>query len=97
MVRHLNFRVSRGAAQHILEKHDVTEEEALEAVQSSVIHRRTRDDPHGRRRYVVAGKTEVGRRLWVVFEDEGRGEARIVTAREPSGGDVTRHRRMRGD
>ena len=97
MVRHLRFRVTRRAAHHILEKHDVTEEEPLEAVQSSVVHRRARDDPRGRWRYVVAGKTGEGRRLWVVFEDEGPGQARIITAREPSGEDRTRHRRMRGD
>jgi len=97
MVRILHFRLSPRAAWHILEKHDVTEEEAIEAARSSVIHRRARDDPDGRRRYVVAGKTQEGRRLWVVFEPEGSGRARIITAREPFGEDRSRHRRMRGD
>jgi uncharacterized DUF497 family protein len=82
----------------MLEKHGVTLEEALGAVETAPQYRRTRSGPGGEPRYYVAGKTLDRRRLWVIFEDEGGGVGRIVTAREPSGVDErARHRRMRGN
>ena len=92
------FRVSAAAAQHMLQKHAVEVEEALEAAESTGKHYRTHAGSVRDRRYVLAGKTAGGRRLWVAFDDEGNGRGRIVTAREATGrGDLARHRRLRGD
>jgi uncharacterized DUF497 family protein len=92
------FRISRRAADHILEKHGVTLEEVLEAAESSPVYRRARGDALEQRRYMIAGRTGTGRRLWIVFADEGAGMGRIITAREARGhADRARHRRMRGD
>ena len=82
----------------MFEKHGVTVDEALEAAETAPQYRRTRSGPEGQPRYYVAGRTFDGRRLWVIFEDEGGGCGRIVTAREPAGAqERARHRRMRGD
>ena len=82
----------------MLADHDVAIEEALEAAASSQRHYRTHSGESTERRYVVPGKTMDGRRLWVVFADEGRRRGRIITAFEPVGQqDRVRHRRMRGD
>jgi uncharacterized DUF497 family protein len=92
------FRVSEWAARHMLDKHDVTEEEALEASESTSRHERLHAGMTRDRRYVIAGKTENGRRIWVFFDDEGGGSGRIVSAREAYGKqDVARHKHMRGD
>ena len=92
------FRASVSARQHMIVKHDVTPEEAAEAAQSTQQHYRTYSDGIGERRYVVAGKTSGGRRLWVVFTDEGDRRGRIITAFDPvNQKDRARHRRMRGD
>jgi len=92
------FRVSEQAARHILEKHDVTEEEAREAAESTPRHHRLAAGQARDHRYFIAGKTEAGRRVWVFFDDEGGGSGRIVSAREARGRqDIARHRRTRGD
>jgi uncharacterized DUF497 family protein len=98
------FWASTSAQEHILAKHGVTLEEALEAAESSPVYQPTQSDrpgslhPTGQKRYLIAGKTEAGRRLWVVFADEGKGRGRIITAREPQGRtERARHKRMRGD
>jgi uncharacterized DUF497 family protein len=92
------FRVSPAAAQHMLEKHAVDVEEALEAAESTDRHYRTYGGENGEKRYILPGKTEAGRRLWVVFSDEGLGYGRIITAREPATRrSLGRHRDMRGD
>jgi len=92
------FRISRMAAEHVRGKHGVSEEEALEAAESSQAWRRATDGPGGEKRYLVAGRPASGRRLWVVFADEGLGRGRIVTAREAAGrAEIADHRRMRGD
>ena len=93
-----DFRASIHARRHMLAKHDVEFVEAAEAGESSDRHYRTYSDSADERRYVVPGKTADGRRLWVVFADEGNRLGRIITAFEPTDrSDVTRHRRMRGD
>jgi uncharacterized DUF497 family protein len=82
----------------MLAKHDVEFVEAVEAGESSDRHYRTYSDGTGERRYVVPGRTADGRRLWVVFADEGDRCGRIITAFEPTDrNDLARHRRMRGD
>jgi len=98
------FWASASAQQHMLEKHGVTLEEALEAVDSSPVYQPAQAEPPSslhptdERRYLVAGKTQAGRRLWVVFADEGEGRGRLITAREPRGqAERARHKRMRGD
>jgi uncharacterized DUF497 family protein len=92
------FWASLPAQLHMIAKHGVELEEAIEAAESTTRHSRTTDSPHGRRRYIVAGKTGDGRRLWVVFEDEGHGRGRIITSREALGEkERARHRRQRGD
>jgi uncharacterized DUF497 family protein len=92
------FRVSAAAGRHIRDKHDVDPEEAVEAAESTSRHYRLAAGVPQDRRYVVAGKTEDGRRIWVFFDDEGGGRGRIVSAREARGKqDIARHKRMRGD
>jgi len=92
------FRVSHAAQRHMLADHDVAIEDALEAAASSRRHYRTYSTRPGERRYVVAGKTLDGRRLWVVFADEGGRRGRIITAYEPaSERSLAEHRRRRGD
>ena len=92
------FRASRSAQRHMAAKHGVDVEEALEAAGSTPRHYRTYRAEAGERRYLVPGKTEDGRRLWVVFADEGGGRGRIITARTAQGSnDHARHRRLRGD
>jgi uncharacterized DUF497 family protein len=92
------FRASVSAQRHMIVKHDVTLEEAAEAARSTQQHYRTYSDDAGERRYVAAGKTPDGRRLWVVFADEGGRRGRIITAFDPvNRKDTARHRRMRGD
>jgi len=92
------FRASPSARQHMLSKHNVGFEEAAEAAGSSRRHYRTYSDDAGERRYVVAGKTGDGRRLWVVFVDEGARRGRVITAFDATDRkDRARHRRMRGD
>jgi uncharacterized DUF497 family protein len=98
------FWASPSAQEHILDKHGVSLEEALEAAGSSPVYQPAQADspaslhPTGEKRYLIAGKTEAGRRLWVVFADEGEGRGRIITAREPRGkAERARHKRMRGD
>jgi len=92
------FYATLRAETHVLEKHGVLLEEAVEAAGSSTRHRRTRSGSDGKPRFYVAGKAADGRRLWVVFADEGGGLGRIITAREPdSAKDRARHKQMRGD
>jgi uncharacterized DUF497 family protein len=92
------FRASVAAQQHMLGDHDVTLDEAVEAAGSSQRHYRTYSGRSGERRYIVAGKTADGRRLWVVFADEGARRGRIITAYEPATEhSLTQHRRRRGD
>ena len=100
----VEFSVSESAAWHMLEKHGVTPEEALEAADSTLVYRPgdppfvIRPDGTRERRYVIPGKTEDGRRLWVVVTYEGEGETRIITARQPvAEHDRALRRRARGD
>jgi hypothetical protein len=88
----------------MLEKHGVTLEEAIEAAESTYVHNPGRPAPEsqpaslGGRRYIIPGKTDTGRRLWVVVAYEGQGRARLVTAYEPlTEHDRAQHRRFRGD
>lgn len=98
------FRISTSAEAHILEKHGLCLDDVLEAADSSRTYAPAAPEPAlslsptGHKRYLIAGKTESGRRLWVVFADEGGGWGRIITAREALGNrERQRHRRMRGD
>ena len=92
------FYATRKARAHILDKHGITLEDALEAVESTPRYRRTRSGPDGEPRYYVAGRTQDGRRLWVIFAHERGGRGRIITAREATGEtERSRHKRMRGD
>ena len=98
------FHISASACEHILGKHQVTLDEVLEAAESSAVYQRAGDEsseslnPTGEPRYLIAGRTSTGRRLWIIVADEGGGEARIITAREVGGhAERARHRRMRGD
>jgi uncharacterized DUF497 family protein len=92
------FRVSASAARHMIDKHGVSPEEAQEGAESSPIYRRGRSVKGGERRYLVPGKTEAGRRLWVVVADEGGGQGRIITAWEARDrADIARHKRLRGE
>jgi uncharacterized DUF497 family protein len=92
------FWASVRAQRHMLTDHDVAIEEALEAAASSRRHYRTYSARPNERRYVVPGKTLDGRRLWVVFADEGGRRGRVITAYEPaSERSLTQHRRRRGD
>ena len=98
------FRVSPSAEAHMFDKHEVTLDEVLEAADSSLVHQRAGSEsefslnPTGDRRYLIAGKTETGKRLWVIFANEGQGVGRIISAREAMGKqERERHRRMRGD
>jgi len=82
----------------MLDKHDVTYEEACEAAESTANYLRTTDGPGGERRYIAAGRTGADRRLIVIFADEGAGQGRIITAREPRGRkEEARHRRAGGN
>ena len=98
------FWASPSAEEHLLAKRGVTLEEALEAAESSPVYQPAQSDPPGslhptgEKRYLIAGKTAAGQRLWIVFADEGEGRGRIITAREPQGrAERARHKRMRGD
>ena len=92
------FWASLRAQWHMLAKHGVPLEDAIEAAESTERHYRTSSGETGERRYVVPGKTTDGWRLWVVFADEGGRRGRIITAFEPQNAkDQARHRRMRGD
>ncbi len=84
--------------------HRVMLDEALEALDEAPTYQPARAEgaaslnPTGEPRYLAAGKTESGRRLWVIFADEGGGVGRILTAREARGAsERSRHRRMRGE
>jgi len=92
------FRVSTRAEEHIRGDHGVEVDEAIEAAESTQRYYRTHSGRFGGKRYVVPGRTGGGRRLWVVFEDEGNRRGRIVTAFEPvDSKDTARHKRYRGD
>ncbi|MBU0606842.1 MAG: BrnT family toxin [Armatimonadetes bacterium] len=92
------FRVSDAARRHILVKHGVDPEDAIEAAGSTSRHYRLAAGPTHDRRYAIAGKTEDGRRIWVFYDNEGGRTGRIVSAREARGQqDVAHHKRMRGD
>lgn len=92
------FWVTRAAQTHMMVKHDVDFEDALDAAESTDKHYRTYSSQDGQRRYVVPGKTPDGTRLWVVFADEGDGRGRIITARRVRGRkEVARHTNRRGD
>lgn len=92
------FRVSPYAERHMLEKHGVDLEDAVDAAESTSRQTRTYSAESGENRYVIPGKTEAGRRLWVIFADEGGGTGRIITAYDPlSRRDAARHKQMRGD
>jgi uncharacterized DUF497 family protein len=98
------FRISKSAEMHIFEKHGLELEEIIEAADSSRAYMPAGAEPSdslnatGHRRYMVAGKTECGRRVWVIFADEGDGIGRIITAREATGKqECQRHRRVRGN
>lgn len=92
------FWASARAQDHMLTKHGVSLDDAVEAAESAPVFQRARDSSDGERRYLAVGKTASGRRLWVIFADEGNGRGRIITAREPRGRDErSRHRRLRGD
>ncbi len=92
------FWASLPAQRHMIVKHGVELDEAIEAAEGTSRQYRTSDSPTGRRRYIVPGRTGDGRRLWVVFEDEGQGRGRIITAREAaSERERARHKRQRGD
>jgi uncharacterized DUF497 family protein len=102
--RFVEFWVSESAARHMLEKHDVTVEEALEAAYSTdawtPLHAAPDDSPNWtpEPRYGIPGKTDDGRRLWVIVAHEGSGVGRILTAFEPASATArARHRRMRGN
>jgi len=99
-----DFWASPSAQEHILDKHGISLEEVLEAAESSPVYQPAKTEPQGslnptgEKRYLVAGKTDDGKRLWVVFADEGNGRGRIITAREAQGqAERARHKRMRGD
>lgn len=92
------FWASYQAQCHMIVKHDVDFEEATEAAESTDRHHRTYSNTAGERRHIVPGKTASGRRLWVVFADEGEGSGRIITAREATGSkERSRHKRLRGE
>lgn len=93
------FRVSPYAERHMLEKHGVDLEDAVSAAESTPRQTRTYSAESGENRYVIPGRTETGRRLWVIFaDDEGGGTGRIITAYDPlSKRDAARHKQMRGD
>ncbi len=102
--RVVEFWVSASAARHMLERHDVTVEEALEAAHSTLVflpgHPARAAGPDGvmERRYILPGRTDEGRRLWVIVGYEGGGVARIITAYEATGSrNRALHRRARGD
>ena len=91
------FYVPLAAEEHILERHGITSEEAVEAAESTPRHYRTYSGYEGERRYLLPGRTSDGRRVWVVFVDEGGRRGRIITAFEPGDDrERTRHQRMRG-
>ncbi len=99
-----HFEVPPKAEEHMLQAHDVTPEEAVEAARGAPFYEGEEDASppralHSRgRRYTIAGKTISGRRLWIVFEDMGDGVARIITAIPPRDkAQQQRHRRQRGD
>lgn len=92
------FRVSAAAGRHIEEKHGVGAEDAIDAAESTPRHYRLQAGATRDRRYIIPGKTNGGRRLWVIFDDEGDGTGRIVSAWEARGKqDIARHKRLRGD
>jgi len=96
------FHISASAEAHIQEKHGLCLDEVLEAADSSGTYAPAAPEPAlslnptGHKRYLIADKTESGRRLWVIFADEGGEWGRIITAREALG-NRERHRRTRGD
>lgn len=98
------FWASASAEEHILDKHGITLEEVLEAAESSPVYQAAKGEPENslnptsEKRYLIAGKADSGKRLWIVFADEGDGRGRIITAREAQGrAECARHRRMKGD
>lgn len=92
------FQVSLRAQRHMGDKHGVDLADAVEAAESTFRHYRIESGSGKERRYLLAGKTETGRRLWVIYDDEGGGIGRIVTAREALGKqDIARRKRLRGD
>jgi len=99
-----DFWASPSAQEHILDKHGISLEEVLEAAESSPVYQPAKAasqeslNPTDEKRYLVAGKTDSGKRLWVVFADEGDGRGRIITAREAQGrAERARHKSMKGD
>jgi YD repeat-containing protein len=92
------FIASPTARRHILDKHGLDLEDAIDAAWSTSRHHRTYAGSSQDRRYIIAGKAADGRRIWVTYDDLGDGTGRVVTAREASGRqDIARHKRLRGD
>jgi uncharacterized DUF497 family protein len=87
---------SEAARRHMLDKHGVEYDEAVEALLSRGHVKRIRSDSPDERRYLAQGQTDEGRRLNVVFVRQWGGRARVVTAYEPrSRKQRQRHRRRR--
>ncbi|MEN6548374.1 MAG: BrnT family toxin [Armatimonadia bacterium] len=94
------FWASASAQERILDKHEITLEEA----ESSPVYQPVKAEPQaslnatGEKRYLVAGKTDSSKQLWIVFADEGDGRGRIIAAREAQGrAERVRHKSMKGD
>lgn len=91
------FWATATTQEQMLKEHNVSLEEVEEAAMSSPVYQRQKSIG-SEKRYVVPGKTSAGRRLWVIFADEGGGRGRIISARETKGRkERARHKRMRGE
>jgi uncharacterized DUF497 family protein len=85
---------SPAAREHMLVKHDVEFEEAVEVLTTVPGGQRVRGGSPGERRYMMDGQTDSGRRLRVVFVRESGRRIRVITAYE-SGGRKRRRRHGR--
>ena len=76
--------------EHIL-RHDVVPDEVEEACVNKPYVRKTLED-----RYLIYGATDSGRYLFIVGIKKERGVFRVITAREMTEREKSRHRRRKG-
>ena len=89
---------SEAAQRHMLEKHNVSFEEVIEAAEGDHKILRARSGPGGQRRYLLVGKAHSGRRLMVILADTGGNSMRAITARSPKGkNEIRQHKRTLGE
>jgi len=86
---------TKRAREHMAEKHQVTWDEVLEALEAKPAIYRTYPSESGERRYIAFGRTEAGRPLVIVLALEKPDTFRVIMAYETKGKKQLRRFRRR--